>query len=371
MIFLSFVQVKFYIETSISRKFNKKALEAISLVTNKSKSHAADEHAGSHVKHHEKAKKVGPMQFGQYIFGAVVFVVLVAVVAVLIYFASKAGDSRLFGKEEVVALVNGEPITLSYLEEQYAYVPDMYKAFITKSILLNQTINEKILLQEAEKAGVKVSQDEVQQAIDAAMEQAGITEDVLDERLAEQNITREYLNALYLKQLIINKFLEQTLFSRIKVSDSEVEKFYDENIHAMHILVESEEDASTIINELKKTSSKNIKEKFSELAKERSTDPSAQSNGGDLGEFGRGQMVKPFEEAAFALEEYEFTLNPVETQFGYHVILRFPKEKTFEEQADSIKGMLVEQKKAKAVPLYVDKLREEADVQLFYKEAEE
>jgi parvulin-like peptidyl-prolyl isomerase len=346
-------------------------LEAISLATNKSKGHTADEHAGSHVKHHEGSKRVGHKQFGQYIFGAVVFVVLVAVVAVLIYFISKSGQSNLSGKDEVVALVNGEPITLSHLEEQYAYVPDMYKSFITKSILLNQTINERILLQEAEKAGIKVSQEDVQQAIDAAMEQAGITEDVLDERLAEQNITREYLNALYLKQLVINKFLEQTLFSRIKVSDSEVEKFYEENIHAMHILVESEEAASTIITELKKTSTRNIEEKFSELARKRSTDPSAQSNSGDLGEFSRGQMVKPFEEAAFALGEYEFTLNPVQTQFGYHVILRLPKEKTLEEQAEFIKGQLVEQKKAKAVPLYVDKLREEADVQIFYEEPKE
>jgi peptidyl-prolyl cis-trans isomerase C len=86
----------------------------------------------------------------------------------------------------------------------------------------------------------------------------------------------------------------------------------EEQVHARHILVETKETAEKIIQELKDGKA------FEELAKQ-SKDPSGQS-GGDLGFFGRGQMVKPFEDAAFALEVGGITQAPVESQFGWHVI---------------------------------------------------
>lgn len=320
----------------------------------KSHSHA------SHAHHAHKKKK--PM--GEYVFGIAVFVVLVAIVAGLIYLASKSGELRLTKQSAIAAKVNGEEISTAYIDEQYDRVPVEYRSVITKETLLNQTINEMILLQEAKERGIEVSEEDVSAEIEAAMVAAGVTEDQLDERLAEQNITREFLEDLYSKQLVINELLEEVVFTNIKVTQSEIEEFYDSRIRAMHVLVETEEDAEDIIERLKGYSLNRIEAGFRSIAEDESIDPSAAQNGGDLGEFSRGQMVPEFEKAAFALEEYAFTAEPVQTQFGYHVILKLPKEETIDDQYAAIQELLLTQKKAQAVPLYVEQLRSKADVEV-------
>ena len=88
-----------------------------------------------------------------------------------------------------------------------------------------------------------------------------------------------------------------------------------EEISAKHILVDSEDAANHILKKLSEG------ESFEELAMEYSTCPSGK-RGGDLGQFSRGMMVKPFEDAAFALKPGETTKTPVKTQFGYHLIKR-------------------------------------------------
>ena len=83
-------------------------------------------------------------------------------------------------------------------------------------------------------------------------------------------------------------------------------------VRASHILVKTEEEANELKNQIENGSS------FAEIAQEKSLCPSGQ-NGGDLGYFGRGMMVKPFEDAAFALKEGEVS-QPIQTQFGWHLI---------------------------------------------------
>lgn len=83
-------------------------------------------------------------------------------------------------------------------------------------------------------------------------------------------------------------------------------------VRASHILVKTEQEAKDLYNEIKNGKS------FTEVAQEKSLCPSGQ-NGGDLGFFGKGMMVKPFEDAAFSLEVGELS-QPVETQFGWHLI---------------------------------------------------
>lgn len=117
-----------------------------------------------------------------------------------------------------------------------------------------------------------------------------------------------------------NAYLGQKINGSI--SDDDVKAAYDkefadfegpEEINARHILVEDKAAAEALITELDGGAD------FAELAKEKSTGPSG-PNGGDLGFFAKGQMVPPFEEAAFALEPGTYTKEPVETQFGWHVI---------------------------------------------------
>ena len=89
-----------------------------------------------------------------------------------------------------------------------------------------------------------------------------------------------------------------------------------DKIKCSHILVKKQSEAIAIIERLKKG------ESFANLARDLSIDKGSGKRGGDLGVFGRGMMVKPFEEAAFKLEKGEMTQAPVKTEFGYHIIKR-------------------------------------------------
>ena len=89
-----------------------------------------------------------------------------------------------------------------------------------------------------------------------------------------------------------------------------------DKIKCAHILVNKHSEALQILERIKKG------ESFADLARELSIDRGSGKRGGDLGLFGRGQMVKPFEEASFKLKKGEMTNEPVRTQFGYHIIKR-------------------------------------------------
>ncbi len=129
------------------------------------------------------------------------------------------------------------------------------------------------------------------------------------------------------EELLVNMWMKMQMDNAI-VSESEAKEFYDKNadkfmqkatVHARHILVKEEKEAEAIIDTLVALKDKALQEKFIELAKSKSTGPSG-PKGGDLGSFGRGQMVPEFSNAVWALNIGEITKKPVKTQFGYHVI---------------------------------------------------
>jgi peptidyl-prolyl cis-trans isomerase C len=150
------------------------------------------------------------------------------------------------------------------------------------------------------------------------------------------------------QQALRNAYVEREIIPSL--TSEELQKGYEtfvvgefkpqEEIRARHILVDTKEQAEKIIADLKAGGS------FEELAKQ-SKDPSGQ-NGGDLGFFGRGQMVPPFEEAAFALEPGKFTETPVQTEFGFHVIKveekRTSEPPKLEEVEDELRNFLLRQK---------------------------
>ncbi|WP_099867954.1 peptidylprolyl isomerase [Pararhizobium haloflavum] len=142
------------------------------------------------------------------------------------------------------------------------------------------------------------------------------------------------------------------------ISDEDVRARYDqeveatppaEEVNARHILVETEEEATALIEELDGGAD------FAELAEENSTDGSA-ANGGDLGYFQRGQMVGPFEEAAFALEPGSYTEEPVQSQFGWHVIKvedrREAEPPAFEQVTEQVRQIVLRER-------YLEVLQEE------------
>jgi peptidyl-prolyl cis-trans isomerase C len=159
------------------------------------------------------------------------------------------------------------------------------------------------------------------------------------------------------ERLILNVLYQREIVDKSQPTESEMRKEYDRmkvEVRASHILVETEEEADQIYQEVKAGAD------FSELAKEKSIDPTAKDNGGDLGFFTWGKMVGEFQEAAFALKEGEIS-KPIKTTYGWHVIkLVERKEKEqppYEESKRLIESKLVQTKREERVKEYFAELR--------------
>src|ERR1700693_5865831 len=129
----------------------------------------------------------------------------------------------------------------------------------------------------------------------------------------------------------------------------------EQEVHARHILVETEDEAKAVAEELKKGAD------FAELAKKKSKDPGA-SDGGDLGFFTKDQMVPEFSNVAFALEPGKIS-DPVKSQFGWHIIKVEEKRNRKAPEFEQVKGQIETYVTRKAQADYVTKLREAAKVE--------
>ena len=236
---------------------------------------------------------------------------------------------------DVIATVNGTPLTQSVL--------DVYSAMRNSQntnpegsdpqAVLNELISLELMRQESVSKGLNALPMVV-----AALDQ--------QERTA-------------LAGAAIKDFMNSN-----PVSDEAAQELYDAQVgksakefNARHILVETEDEAKAVIAQLDKGSD------FSELAKEKSTGPSG-SSGGKLGWFGAGQMVAPFSEAAEKLNKGEYTKEPVQTQFGWHVIiLDDTRESTpppFEDVKDRLKMLLANQQ----LQQHVEELKNSATIEI-------
>ncbi|MDW5299349.1 MAG: peptidylprolyl isomerase [Sedimentibacter sp.] len=143
--------------------------------------------------------------------------------------------------------------------------------------------------------------------------------DALEKDLEKEDEFIDVMNTM--KKSMLQQYNTRKMFNEIVVTDEELKDFYEKNktlykrdemVKASHILVDSEDKANEILEDITDGLS------FEEAAEKYSSCPSKQ-NGGDLGQFGKGQMVKQFEDAAFSMEVGEIS-EPVKTQFGYHII---------------------------------------------------
>ena len=233
--------------------------------------------------------------------------------------AGGAGAQQM-SPDDVIATVNGEKITRGELAVAAAEFGDQLNqvpADRREAALLDLVINIHLA--------------------SVAAKAAGIDKDPLV-------ATRVQLvgNRTLYGEFLRRKFAENvTEEAARKAFDAELAKFVaGDEVHARHILVPTEEEAKAIIAELDKGGN------FVEIAKAKSQDPGSGKNGGDLGFFAKGQMVKPFEDAAFALEVGKYTTIPVKSDFGWHVILVEEKRKqtppTFESQAQRIQQQMMQ-----------------------------
>lgn len=179
----------------------------------------------------------------------------------------------------------------------------------------------------------------------------------------------KYQLELMKKDLLIQAGVKKIL-DTVSVNDNDVKDFYDNNremfkteetVSAKHILVDSEEKAKEVIEKINSGTS------FEDAAKEFSNCPSSEQ-GGNLGEFGRGRMVPEFEKAAFELSVGEVS-EPVQTQFGYHIIKVENKLQADDRPYDEVKAMiaanLLHEKQNRAYTNFVNDLKEDYKVELY------
>lgn len=270
----------------------------------------------------------------------------VLVVGVLIFGLSafmgceKAKTAALTAQQkDVVATVGNQTITMKDVDERIAKLPSYYQAMLKtrKKELVDDMVLEVLLYDEANKKGIQNDKE-------------------VKEMLAEAQ-----------RKIMITKLIKDEVELKVQISDKDVEDYYaahkDEFItperwRASHILLKTEAEAKTVLDELSKGKS------FEDLAKEKSQDASAKK-GGDLGYFTKGQMIPEFEEAVAKLEVGKLS-GAVKTQFGYHVIKLTDKKPAEVQELSAvsprIKNELLSKKRQEAFSKLVDGLKAKSKV---------
>lgn len=225
-------------------------------------------------------------------------------------------------EDKVVATVNGQPITeaeMKLVEEdlaqQFARLPEDQR----RAAVLSAIMEFRLLAGEAAAKGVDKDPAFMQRM--ELLRQRALHAAVVESEVA-QKITEEEIRARYDAQIAATPPVNE--------------------VKARHILVKTQEEALAIVKRLE------AGEKFEDIAKEVSTDPGSGANGGDLGWFGPGQMVPEFEKAAFGLDVGAYTKEPVQSQFGFHIILvedkRTQQPPAFEQVKEQFRSLILREK---------------------------
>ena len=240
--------------------------------------------------------------------------------------------------DRIAAEVNGEIILYSEVRE---HLFQMKSAGAVGELsdkeaegkALDNLIDEKLIIQLGKEKELDVSEREVDATVERFRKRVGASKEQFEELLAAEGMTMERYRDMLKDQLMSRMVISREVQSQVKLTDEDVDEYYKEHkedfstapiIKARHILLivsksGGDERETVVLNEIRRIRQEIIDGlDFAEAAVKYSEGPSG-VDGGDLGEVAPGVMVKPFEEAAFALEPGEVS-EPVRTQFGYHLI---------------------------------------------------
>ena len=284
----------------------------------------------------------------------------------------------------VVARVNGADIAAADLEKAIRnleanvgnQVPAERRSEIYRGIL-DQLVEMRLLEQEAAARNIKATDAEIAQGIDQMKKQAP-SADAFAKALASRRMTEADLRAEARQRLAVDKLLTSEIEPKAAVTDADISEFYKKNpqyflqpeaVRASHILIKAD---SAETKPAAKAKAEDLLRQiqggadFAALAKQHSNDGSA-ANGGDLGFFPRGQMVKPFEDAAFGLKPGE--VSPVvESEFGFHIIKsgehRSARTVPLTEVQDKIAQALRQQKQQQLAQQFVQSLKTKGKVEI-------
>jgi peptidyl-prolyl cis-trans isomerase C len=241
--------------------------------------------------------------------------------------------------ETILASFNGQTITLGEFDQLWEEVPEEYKLQLDKSMLLDQLISEKLLMQEAKNMG-----------------------------LEEDSVVLEQIKKMT-EQILVQVLIEREILDKVNINDQEVSEYYEQNkesftekeqVYLYNILLETEEEAQDILEQLKAGGD------FSEIAKEKSTGPSA-AQGGDLGYLTKGTIIPEIEEVVFALEVEELS-EVVKSDYGFHILKITEKKpetvRALEEVKEEIIQTLLPSKQKEAFDNLLEELKGKAEIEI-------
>ena len=290
-----------------------------------------------------------------------------------------------------VAVVNGVTISKDTYDRELDFfvkraapggqqIPDVQMAQM-KNQVLESLIDRELLFQESKKKGIQVKSEAVSNELQK-IQQRYPNKEEFKKLLNNMGLTESDVQAQIERGMAIQELIDKEVTEKIEVSDEETKSFYDKNpqlfkqpeqVKASHILIKVQADAPDDQKAAARKKIESVQQKvkkgedFATLAKTYSEGPSG-PRGGDLGYFKRGQMVKPFEEAAFRLKPNE-TSEIVETQFGYHLIKvndkKPAKTMTYAEVKDRLNEHLKKQKSDSEANAYIKTLRKDAKIEKF------
>ena len=293
--------------------------------------------------------------------------------------------------QETVARVNGIAISSVDLKRakkvmlsgQRGTTPSADQQKELDNQALTQLVSAELLYQ----AGQKLEVKDIEKQVDGKLAQGKArfaNEQDFAKAMKELDLEDKDLRDYTRRDLIITNFIEKTIVPKVTVSEEEIRKFYDQNVDkftkpesvkASHILCGVDQKASADEKKAAREKAEKLRKElaggadFAALAKANSTCPSSKQ-GGDLGYFGKGQMVPAFEKAAFGLKPGEIS-DVVETQFGYHIIKLMEKKAAekveFKEASPRIENYLKNQKVGAAVNDYLVEARKTAKIEMLLK----
>ncbi len=261
-------------------------------------------------------------------------------------------------KKEVVASVGGSSISKNELTNELL---EQYGATVLETM-----IQSKLIELEAKEKNIEVTDAEIEEELQLLIDSYGGEEAFLSVLEANGASLTAVKNDV--KSYILT---EKLLKERVSITEEEMTTYFEENkdsyaqaeqVEASHILVEEEATANEVMEKLHAGGD------FGELAAEYSTDTSNASSGGDLGYFGKGEMVEEFENVAFSLKIDEIS-SPVKTEYGYHIIKVSDKKEAadanYEESKDAIEEALFEEKISTEYYTWLAELEEKYSIENF------